>query len=256
MQQANEEGSMKSQDRAGAIKRITLSTGRSSAAEQLRHLIESNYFAPGDRLPSERELAALLGVSRTTVREAISSLEALGFIEVRHGSGSYVTSSAPQRNLSPIWNAWYAVHRYELIHLLQVREALETKAALLAVAHAGPGLVGSLRPTLEEMRLAVARGDVEEAARLDARFHSTIDAACGNPILVQLLSSLETVLENDRLAVFSLPGRMERSLHDHILIIDAIERQDAEALQHAVRQHFANVVRDVEAEAQEYSDAR
>ncbi|HLI88960.1 MAG TPA: FadR/GntR family transcriptional regulator [Ktedonobacteraceae bacterium] len=235
-----------------AIKPLHLSNARSSAAEQLRNLIETGHFAPGDRLPSERKLAELLGVSRTLVREAISTLEAVGLIEVRHGSGSYVTGKIPEHNLSTMWSMWYTAHHQDLIHLLQVREALETKAAGLAAEQAKPDLVKRLRRLLEAMRIAGACGKLDEVSLLDSQFHGAIVAASGNPILEQLLSSLNAVLTNDRVAVFSLPDRLGRSLRDHASIIEAIERRDALAAQAALHQHFDSVLRDVEQETKKH----
>lgn len=216
-----------------------------SAAEHLREWIQSNHFMAGARLPSERELAERLGISRTTLREALSTLEAIGLVEVRHGSGSYVTGQVSQSNLASIWQTWYATHRHELIHLLQVREALETKAVALAVALATPEIVEDLRAMVEAMRSAAQQHDLAEVARLDVQFHSTIVATSRNPILVQLLSSLGSALENDRLAVFSLEQRLERSLDDHQTIVTAIGDGDAEAVQRALHQHYESVLRDV-----------
>ncbi|MBX5457376.1 MAG: FadR family transcriptional regulator [Thermogemmatispora sp.] len=229
-----------------AIRPLHLSTARSSAAEQLRQLIESGHFAPGDRLPSERKLAELLGVSRTMVREAISTLEAIGLIEVRHGSGSYVTAEVPQHSVSAMWSAWYIAHRQDLIHLLQVREALESKAAALAAQRSRPMLVMRLRKILERMRSAGEHGQIDEVSALDSEFHSAIVKASENPILIQLLLSLNAVLDNDRLVVFSLPDRLQRSLHDHECIIRAIEERDPLAAQAALHEHFESVLKDVE----------
>lgn len=242
---------MSKSDPAAAIKPIHLSNARTSAAEQLRHLIETHDIAPGDKLPSERKLGELLGVSRTMVREAISTLEALGLIEVRHGSGSYVTGEIPLQNLSNMWNIWYTAHRQDLIHLLEVREALESKAAALAAVNAEPGLVERLRSILETMFAAGARGKLDEVSRLDSQFHGAIVEASGNPILIQLLSSLNLVLKNDRVAVFSLPDRLSRSLRDHLRIVAAIEGRDPLAAQTALHEHFGSVLQDVESETKE-----
>ncbi len=239
---------MSNPDLEAAIRPIRLSHGRNTAAEQLRHLIETQQFPRGSRLPSERKLAELLNVSRTMVREAISTLEATGLVEVRHGSGSYVTGEVSLSNLSMIWNTWYIAHRQDLLHLLQVREALECKAVALATTRAEPELAAYLRDILEEMRDASKRDRLDEVSRLDGQFHGAIIEASGNPILVQLLSSLNAVLADDRVAVFSLPGRLERSLYDHTRIVEAIEQHDPQAAQEALLEHFNSVIRDVESE--------
>jgi GntR family transcriptional repressor for pyruvate dehydrogenase complex len=236
---------MNPSDYTSAIKPVRLSRGRSSAAAHLREWIQSNQLGTGARLPSERELAEQLQVSRTTLREAISTLEAIGLLEVRHGSGCYVTGQVSQTNLAAIWKTWYAVHHDELIHLLQVRNALETKAAALAVCHATPTIVDELHTMVEAMQSAAERGNLTEVARLDDRFHSTIVGTSGNPILVELLSSLRSALEGDRLAVFSLEQRLERSLKDHRAIVSAFGQRDAEAVQRALHRHYESVLQDV-----------
>lgn len=233
------------------IEPLHLVTGRTAAVEQLRRLIWTQQFKPGDRLPSERELAERLGVSRTILREAVSVLEAQGLIRTRHGSGSYVTGEVSDSSLSSMWRAWYAIHRHDLIHILQVREALEVKAAMLAAANTTPELAEKLQTILLEMRAADARGDVREVAHLDVCFHGSITAASGNPVLIQLVSSLDSALEDDRIAVFQLRQRVKDSLRDHMRIIAAIQKRDPHAARDAVNRHFESVIRDVEIETRE-----
>lgn len=237
---------MNKHDKWNVIRPVALSTGRVNAADQLRRLIESGHFAPGDRLPSERELVELLGMSRNVVRESMSTLEALGLIEIRHGSGSYVTNRPSQRNLSSIWSNWYRVHGHDLIYLLQVREALETKAAALAAMDRAPEVIDALEHNISLLRDAIASGRLESVAELDAAFHRAFVHASGNPILTDLLLSLDSVLENDRAAVYSLTDRAGRSLSDHQQIAAAIRERDPDMARGAIATHYASVVRDIQ----------
>jgi DNA-binding FadR family transcriptional regulator len=225
---------------------LHLVTGRAAAVESLRCLVETGQLMLGDRLPTERELSQLLGISRTILREAVSVLEAQGLIRTRQGSGMYVTAEVSNNSLSSMWRTWYAAHRNELVHVLQVREALELKAVMLAASHSTRQLVVGLRANLREMKATHSKGDIQLAALLDARFHKTIVEASYNPILVQLLSSLDTVLENDRVAVFQFPEHIKDSLKDHMCIVDAIQKHDPAAAGGALTHHFERVIRKVE----------
>ena len=227
---------------------LKLSTGRADTAETLRRFIIRQSYQPGDKLPSERELAGQLGISRTLLREAMSTLEGVGLIDIRHGSGSYVAGGVSDDSLSAIWSAWYVAHGTELVHLLQVREALEIKAAALAIAHAGDDLVVELQVILHGMERAVQHRDLDGVIEADCRFHGTIVAASGNTLLAQLLRSLDPLLHDDRRAVFTLSDRRVRSMQEHQRILDAIASRDPSAAQRALEQHFESVLQDVAAQ--------
>lgn len=228
-----------------ALAPLKLSTGRTNAAEALRQFIGAQGYQRADKLPSERKLATQLGISRSLLREAMSTLEGMGLIEIRHGSGSYVSSRVAERGLSSMWSAWYAAHGTELVQLLQVREALEAKATALAIEHGGDDLVPALRDILDEMEQTAACNDLDAIVEADRRFHGTIVQASGNTLLAQLLRSLDPALEGDRRAVFSLRDRRLTSVADHRRILEAIERRDQGAARMALEQHFESVLHDV-----------
>jgi GntR family transcriptional repressor for pyruvate dehydrogenase complex len=215
---------------------------RERAVAQIRDRIERGALKVGDRLPSERELTVLLGVSRTVVREAIRALESVGIIEVRHGRGAFVRRSMAW---SPLWAGWRLAHASRLTQLYQVREAMEAKAAELASEHATPDDIVRLRRALQDFR-TVAKADLDAVVTADTAFHSHLARASGNIFLVEAVESLHEALADDRRAIFAINHRAEKSCREHERIVVAVERRSPAAARRAVRRHFRNVVADLQ----------
>src|SRR5215471_9339373 len=207
-------------------------------ADQIARLIASGEFPPGARLPAERELAASLGVSRASVREAIISLEMGGLVEVRVGTGIFVTTmvapSAAARDAGP-----------GPFELLQARKLVEGEIAALAATKAREQDLQVLRQSLARMEAHVDDFAIREAS--DREFHLGIAKATGN-------SSLELVLEGLWAQRAELWGRMQRHFHtnelahktirDHAAILEAIEARDPDAARAAMHRHLTRVVRE------------
>jgi len=207
-------------------------------ADQITQLIASGEFPPGARLPAERELATSLGVSRASVREAIISLEMGGLVEVRVGTGIFVTSplvpSAAGRDAGP-----------GPFELLQARKLIEGEIAAAAAGAATGSDVDFLRQCVERMEAHVDDFAAREAS--DRDFHLGIAKATGN-------GSLELVVEGlwDQRA--ELWGRLQRHFHtpelarktvrDHAAILGAIEARDAKGARAAMHRHLTRVVRE------------
>ena len=207
-------------------------------ADQIARLIASGEFPPGARLPAERELASSLGVSRASVREAIISLEIGGLVEVRVGTGIFVTGpitqAAVDRDAGP-----------GPFELLQARKLVEGEVAALAAAKARDLDCEPLRQSLERMEAHVDDFAIREAS--DRDFHLAIAKATGN-------SSLELVVEGLWNQRAELWGRMQRHFHtpelalktirDHAAILAAIEARDPEGARAAMHRHLTRVVRE------------
>ena len=207
-------------------------------ADQIARLIASGEFPPGARLPAERELAASLGVSRASVREAIISLEMGGLVEVRVGTGIFVTTmvvpSAAARDAGP-----------GPFELLQARKLVEGEIAALAASKAREQDLQVLRQSLARMEAHVDDFAIREAS--DREFHLWIAKATGN-------SSLELVVEGLWAQRAELWGRMQRHFHtnelahktirDHAAILEAIEARDPDAARAAMHRHLTRVVRE------------
>lgn len=206
---------------------------------QLEGLIESGELGPGDRLPSERELSELLGVSRVSVREAIRSLEAVGLVEVHHGRGTFVVESRSGR-YAISFGQWLSVHRDEVLELLQVRGALDELAAECA-ARRDDGDVGRLRAFNAEFRAAGHRDDLTALVACDVAFHDAIADASGSRLLVRLLHELHEVLNESRHATLAPPGRPKASAQEHDAIVAAIAAHDPSSARAAVAEHLSSV---------------
>jgi GntR family transcriptional repressor for pyruvate dehydrogenase complex len=216
-------------------------------AGQLRELIEAGSLRDGEQLPSERELAERLGVSRSTVREAVQFLGALGLVEIRHGLGTFVRAEGDRAQLPSEWLRWTQRHKVHVHELLEVRRGLEALAAELAAeSGAGEGLSG-LEEALAAMEAALDGPDVPALVEADMAFHSGLAAASGNAALRHLTDSLGRELLRERGAIWNEPGRPERSLREHRAIYDAVRAGDPLAARAAVVEHLRSVERDVDA---------
>src|SRR5690554_8053789 len=154
---------------------------------KLEHLILEGGLAPGQKIPSERQLSTKLGVSRSVVREALHELQARGVIETRHRKGSFVASIVPESGVqganSPLMYL-YQGHTRTLYDLVEVREQLEGQAAFLAAQRA----TNLDRHRLTRAFRALESTDPLSNARPDHGFHHAIVEASHNPILVHILS--------------------------------------------------------------------
>ena len=205
------------------IKRIQRSE---EIRRQIEDAIRSGDFGPGERLPSERELVETFGVSRVSVREAIRSLEALGFVKVYQGRGVFVADR--RSGLGEPIARWLDLHRDEVLELLGVRGALDEYAAQLAVENYEPGKIAEIAAANEVFTTAVeSSAPTEELVPLDIDFHIAIAEASGNRLLYDLLSDLHSYLAESRYLAFTPVGRPALSASEHALIVEAIKARDA-----------------------------
>lgn len=220
---------------------------KEQVSRRLRLLIEDGTLEPGEQLPSERELSEQLQVSRGTVREAIQFLQALGLVDIRHGTGTFVASSADDRQqLRREWRRWTRRHTRRVHELLEVRRGLEAFAAeLAAVRQAGPGLE-AMQEALSQMRDAVPDNDVTALVESDLMFHRALCETAGNAALVELADALGTKLLRERAAVWDIPGRARRSLNEHSRVDAAVRAGDSRRARAHVLAHLTSVERDID----------
>jgi len=208
--------------------------------EQLRAAIERGEHPPGERLPPERELAELLGVSRVSVREAIRSLEALGLVEVRHGRGCFVVASRADDYVRS-FSHWLAVHQEEIFDLVMVRGALDELAAEAAARRGGEELAGRLRELNERFGACDPRRDADALVEHDVAFHNALAQASGSVLLGDLLRELHETFNESRRATLQGPEQPERSAREHDAIIAAVARCDPQGARTAVAAHMRSV---------------
>ncbi len=217
-----------------------------SLAHGLVELLEEQFrtgqFAPETRLPTESALMKTYGVSRTVVREALSSLQASGWVKTRHGVGSFVQA----QSLAPVFalNTQQRDTLHEVIATLELRVAVESEAAALAAQRRTQPQLQALRTALVQFQQALAQG-VDSAAQ-DYAFHLELARATHNPRFVDLLATLGVNgIPRARLSGADAPETTQREYlqrvqAEHESIVQAVADQDPEAARAAMRTHLVN----------------
>ena len=206
-------------------------------AKQIERLILKK-LQPGDKLPSERELAEMLRVSRSSIRDAIRSLELMGMVEPRQGAGTIVREISAESLINPLANA--VKRKSELIHeLLDFRMMLEPQLASRAATRVSPDEVTEMEEILgrQEKKLNSGESTVGE----DSEFHYAIALASGNSVVLKVLDTLMDLLRDSRERSLQVEGRPQKSLDGHRRILAAIKRHDSDAAKVAMRRHIEDV---------------
>ena len=206
-------------------------------AQQIERLILKK-LRPGDKLPSERELAEMLKVSRSSIRDAIRGLELRGLVEPRQGAGTIVREIAAEPLASPFASA--LKRRKEMVsELLDFRKMLEPPLAARAATHASADEISEMEEILQRQDAKQSQG--EPAVAEDAEFHYSVALASGNSVVLKVLDIIMDLLRDTRERSLQVEGRPQRSLAGHRRILAAIKRHDAEAAKSAMRRHIEDV---------------
>jgi GntR family transcriptional repressor for pyruvate dehydrogenase complex len=203
-------------------------------------LLTSGELGPGDRLPTERDLALRLGVSRSTVREAIRGLEMMRVLQVRHGEGIFVTSLDAPLLLEATGFAMQLMRDHEVLDLLELRAIIEGAAAGLASARMTDEQRAHLLQRLEELDAASTADELLEA---DIAFHASIAAGAGNVVMASLLDtfSARTYRARHLNAGLGLEDALVRSRAAHRRIYEAVVARDPEAARASASAHIAGL---------------
>ena len=208
-------------------------------AEQLRQLMASGEFAVGSRLPAERDLAAQLGVSRPSVREALIALEVEGMIEVRTGSGIYVQST-PQAKSAKATATLDTSAEWGPLEVMSARILVESEVAALAAQNAQKKDIQAIRAGLQQMKQEAARNEVPRDG--DEAFHEAIAQACGNSVLLDTVQRFWLARKGplfERLGdYFEHPASWQAAITEHQAVFEAIETHDATAARKAMQKHL------------------
>jgi len=207
-------------------------------ADQIQRLIGRGVLKPGDRLPPERDLAAKFAVGRSTIRDAIRTLEMVGIVEPLQGHGTVVREVSADSVVVPL--ASVLVRKRELVaELLDVRRMIEPGLAARAANNATDEEIGRLEDILRRQGEKLRRG--EQAIEEDSEFHYGLAVAARNSVVLKVLDVLMDLLRESRTRSLQVPGRPERSLAGHRRILRAIKRRDGSAAEKAVRQHLKEI---------------
>ncbi|HEY6479126.1 MAG TPA: FadR/GntR family transcriptional regulator [Streptosporangiaceae bacterium] len=204
-------------------------------AARLIDFVEVTGLGIGDRLPSERDLAEALQVSRASVRQATVALEVRGTLEVRHGDGIYLRSLPNDSGrLMELMT-----QRHRLPAILEAREALETQLAGLAAARRSEDDIAAMDRALDAMTADIDAGGLGKEG--DRLFHEAVTRAAGSPLLADFMAALAVPISETRSTSLGEPGRPARSLRAHRRILEAIRRGDVPGARQAMRQHVKMV---------------
>ncbi len=222
---------------------------------RIKNMILSGELSPGDRLPPEKELSERLGVSRSSLREAVKALDMFRVLDVRRGDGTYVTSLQPTVLTEALAFVIELHQDSTVLELLEVRRILEAAAvrkAVLAISNK------DLARLQEEVTIGTDIG-VEELVEHDLRFHGLIARASGNDYLASLLDSLSPSLVRARVwRGLTEAGAVSRTIGEHRAVVGAMMARDADVAAAAMTMHISGVeawLRTTLA-AQEAADAR
>jgi GntR family transcriptional repressor for pyruvate dehydrogenase complex len=209
--------------------------------EQIRELIFRGQLKAGEQVMPERELSEALGVSRTTVRNAINKLVVLGLIEHRQGQGTFVRS--PETRLDNPLAAAMEVQDASIDDLLEVRMGLELNAASLAAERATEKDIQFLKASLEEMRAEVGSGRLGTEA--DTAFHMALAYATKNPVHVYLMKKFYDFLfvgiKKNLSHLYEDPRNIDEILQQHAAVIRAVQKHDPDEALQAMRDHIRYV---------------
>ncbi|CEP67690.1 Transcription regulator HTH, GntR [Moorella glycerini] len=211
--------------------------------DEIKKSIFEGRMKPGDRLPAERELAEMLGVSRTSVREALKMLAAEGLVSIRHGQGAFISEQDPDEYLKR-FASHLPVNRDTVLHLFEVRKVLEPQAARWVAERASQADIQELASMVTTTREQLGRlrsGRLSLLAGHDSNFHYRLAQATGNTVLVRLMHSMLDLLADSRSRSLAIPGRGERSVDEHYEIVKALINRDGEGAAAAMLRHLEDV---------------
>ncbi|OLD34813.1 MAG: hypothetical protein AUI83_27715 [Armatimonadetes bacterium 13_1_40CM_3_65_7] len=204
-------------------------------AKQLERLILKK-LQPGDKLPAERELAEMFGVSRSSIRDAIRSLELVGLVEPRQGAGTVVREVSAESLVNPLT---IVLARQQVSELLDFRKMLEPPLAARAATHASVEDITEMEEILRRQDDKLRRGEL--AIEEDSEFHYNVAMASDNSVVLKVLDVLMDLLRETRERALQVEGRPQKSLAGHRRILMAIKRRDPAAAEDAMRRHIQDV---------------
>lgn len=211
--------------------------------EILHEKIQNGQLKPGDRLDSVENLAEQLQVSRSAVREALAALKAMGLIEIKQGSGTFVKDFSKQKLQLPLSPA--IMKQKEIVpHLLELRKIIEVGTASSAAKNRTNNDIEILEKILTKMKRDLGEDNSEES--VDWEFHIAVANASHNPLLPNLLHevsdlTIQLIRETYRLWPFSKQQTREQFYDEHMQIFLAIKQQNAKLAEIAMYSHLSNI---------------
>lgn len=216
---------------------------RNSVPNTVQYLVQNiigRDIKPGGKLPSERQLVKMLGVTRSTLREALKTLELLGVVQIRPGDGTYVSNEKSSSPMFPKVISWgMLLNTTEARQLIEARLYLETSLAELAAIRSTEYERAKLRELLKQMN--EENNNDQEFADFDSEFHLEIARSAKNPVLSSTLQNTKSLLQAWVERVVENSPNRNWVIEQHTQILEAIENRDADAAREAMKTHLQEV---------------
>jgi GntR family transcriptional repressor for pyruvate dehydrogenase complex len=207
-------------------------------ARRIRTMIQKGEYREGDRLPAIMEMARRFGVGHPSLREALKKLETMGVVEIRHGSGVYVTRSHDVLVVAaPDFGG--TVTKNLLVDLIHARAPLECQSVLYAARNATEDDIAEMRRLLTTAGENLDEDDVLNSVNM--AFHHQIALASGNTVLTQLLSVVQELFADEQRLILNIFGSRKRDHQEHMAILDALEKRDEALCVELMRTHLEGV---------------
>lgn len=211
--------------------------------EQIKDLILKGELKPGDKLPTERDLAVQLNVSRTAIREALRSLESMGFIESRVGGGTFIREVTLDNVIKP-FSGILSQDKKLMMELIEVRILLEGEIAKLAAQRITEEKIKMIEDSISLMEKEIKSGDIGISG--DNSFHDTLAIVAENSAMSKILSMCGDLLSDTRKATLKIPGQPAKSIVDHKEIFEAIKNKDGEEAKRRMQAHLNKAFKNIE----------
>jgi Transcriptional regulators len=206
--------------------------------EQIKSKIKSGEIKKGDKLPSEREMSELIGVSRTSVREAIRALEVVGLVESKQGAGNYIKTNFDNSLFEPL-SVMFMLQESSVKEMYDLRETLELECAKLSAKNIEDNELALLTAIVDRMYLA---GSEEESLELDIKFHYLIAKASRNVLLINMLDVISQLMDEfiqkSRMQILHEGNTKESLLEIHENLLRALKCKDEGKVCNAMKEHF------------------
>ena len=216
---------------------------------EVKKIIHEKGYTPGDRFYSEGELVNMFTVSRSSIREAIRSLEVSGVLTVQQGKGIFIAD--PHREEHHAFAQWLQKNETSLEEHFEMRLIIDPKAAGYAARKADKTDIRKLEDICDEFRQMVGNGSVIEMIKLDEQFHLQLAKSTKNRTLYMIMKTMTESLPEGWISSLNIPGRIEKSVYEHQSIVEAIKLRDAELAEQRMESHLRTALEEIHAAMQE-----
>jgi len=205
---------------------------------KIKDMVEKGRFKSGDQLPVERELAEVFRVSRSSVREALRSLESQGFIESRQGDGTYIASQPIEALVSPLASVIFT-EKDDQMELFEMRRMIEPDLAYLAAERATEEEIDMMGKVLDLQEEMIARG--ESGTDVDKNFHYIMARAAKNKVLLRIADNVIDLLAESREQYLQVEGRPQKSILRHREVLEAIRAREPGRAEKCMLEHLMDI---------------